>query len=126
MSLGGTNTGPQMYFRFEILFIEGYTLGSSELKYFIGGSLMQFGIFTIGDVTPDRATRKAPAQNQRITGTVKIAKHAERAGLELFATGPHRPPPFVAPGTPPALLSYPAAQTEKLILSTSTTLITTT
>lgn len=86
---------------------------------------MQFGIFTIGDVTPDPHTGKAPSENQRIKDTVKIAKHAEQAGFEVFATGQHHNPPFVAPGNPPVLLSYLAAQTENLILSTSTTLITT-
>src|SRR5690625_728359 len=86
---------------------------------------MQFGVFTIGDVTPDPHTGKAPSENQRILDTVKIAKHAEQAGFEVFATGQHHNPPFVAPGNPPVLLAYLAAQTEKLILSTATTLITT-
>ena len=86
---------------------------------------MQFGIFTIGDVTPDPHTGKAPTEHQRIMDTVKIAKHAEQAGFEVFATGQHHNPPFVAPGSPPVLLSYLAAQTQNLILSTATTLITT-
>lgn len=86
---------------------------------------MQFGIFTIGDVTPDAHTGNAPTEHQRIKDTVKIAKHAEQAGFEVFATGQHHNPPFVAPGNPPVLLSYLAAQTQKLILSTATTLITT-
>ena len=86
---------------------------------------MQFGIFTIGDVTPDPHTGRAPSEHQRITDTVKIAQHAEQAGFEVFATGQHHNPPFVAPGNPPVLLAYLAAQTEKLILSTATTLITT-
>src|SRR5699024_3989641 len=57
--------------------------------------------------------------------TVKIAKHAEQAGFEVFATGQHHNPPFVAPGNPPVLLSHIAAQTQDLVLSTATTLITT-
>lgn len=72
---------------------------------------MQFGIFTIGDVTPDPHTGKAPSEHQRIKDTVKIAKHAEQAGFEVFATGQHHNPPFVAPGNPPVLLSHIAAQT---------------
>lgn len=86
---------------------------------------MQFGVFTIGDVTPDPHTGKTPSENQRIKDTVRIAKHAEQAGFEVFATGQHHNPPFIAPGNPPVLLAYLAAQTEKLILSTATTLITT-
>ena len=42
----------------------------------------------------------------------------------MFATGEHHNPPFV-PSSPTTMLGYIAAQTERLILSTSTTLITT-
>ncbi|GAA4111913.1 LLM class flavin-dependent oxidoreductase [Enteractinococcus coprophilus] len=86
---------------------------------------MQFGVFTIGDITPDPHTGKAPSEHQRIKDTIKIAQHAEQAGFEVFATGQHHNPPFVAPGNPPVLLAYLAAATENLILSTATTLITT-
>lgn len=86
---------------------------------------MQFGIFTIGDVTADPHTGQAPSEHQRIKDTVKIAQHAEQAGFEVFATGQHHNPPFVAPGNPPVLLAYLAAATEKMTLSTATTLITT-
>jgi len=55
---------------------------------------------------------------------VAIAKKAEEVGLDVFATGEHHNPPFV-PSSPTTLLGYIAAQTERLILSTSTTLITT-
>ena len=42
----------------------------------------------------------------------------------MFATGEHHNPPFV-PSSPTTMLGYIAAQTERLILSTATTLITT-
>lgn len=86
---------------------------------------MQFGVFTIGDVTQDPTNGRTPSEHQRILDTVKIAKHAEDVGFDVFATGQHHNPPFIAPGNPPVLLSYLAAQTEKIILSTATTLITT-
>ena len=87
---------------------------------------MQFGIFTVGDVTTDPTTGVTPTQNERIKATVAIAKKAEEVGLDVFATGQHHNPPFVAPGNPPVLLAHIAAQTERILLSTSTTLITTT
>ncbi|MFI7741656.1 LLM class flavin-dependent oxidoreductase [Kocuria rhizosphaericola] len=87
---------------------------------------MQFGIFTIGDVTEDPTTGRTPTEHERIQATVAIAKKAEEVGLDVFATGQHHNPPFVAPGNPPTLLSYLAGVTEKLVLSTATTLITTT
>ncbi len=85
---------------------------------------MQFGIFTVGDVTTDPTTGRAPSEHERIRATVAIARKAEEVGLDVFATGEHHNPPFV-PSSPTTTLAYIAAQTERIILSTSTTLITT-
>ena len=85
---------------------------------------MQFGVFTVGDVTPDPTTGRTPTEAARIRDTVTIAEKAEEVGLDVFATGEHHNPPFV-PSSPTTLLGYIAAQTQRLILSTSTTLITT-
>jgi putative FMN-dependent luciferase-like monooxygenase len=86
---------------------------------------MQFGIFTVGDVTVDPTTGRAPTEHERIRATVAIAKKAEEVGLDVFATGQHHNPPFI-PSAPTTTLAYIAAQTQRIILSTSTTLITTT
>lgn len=86
---------------------------------------MQFGIFTVGDVTTDPTTGRTPSENERIKNTVAIARKAEEVGLDVFATGEHHNPPFAAPANPAVLMAHLAAQTEKLILSTATTLITT-
>jgi putative FMN-dependent luciferase-like monooxygenase len=85
---------------------------------------MQFGIFTVGDVTADPITGRVPTEAERIKATVAIATKAEEVGLDVFATGEHHNPPFV-PSSPTTLLGYIAARTERLILSTATTLITT-
>ncbi|GMA85830.1 oxidoreductase [Angustibacter aerolatus] len=85
---------------------------------------MQFGIFTVGDVTPDPTTGRTPSEAERIQAMVAIAKKAEEVGLDVFATGEHHNPPFV-PSSPTTMLGFIAAQTERLLLSTSTTLITT-
>ena len=85
---------------------------------------MQFGVFTVGDVTPDPLTGRAPTEAERISAMVRIAVKAEEVGLDVFATGEHHNPPFV-PSSPTTLLAYIAARTERLVLSTSTTLITT-
>jgi putative FMN-dependent luciferase-like monooxygenase len=86
--------------------------------------VVQFGIFTVGDVTPDPGTGRAPSEFERIKAMVAIARKAEEVGLDVFATGEHHNPPFV-PSSPTTLLGYIAGQTTKLLLSTSTTLITT-
>jgi putative FMN-dependent luciferase-like monooxygenase len=85
---------------------------------------MQFGVFTVGDVTPDPTTGRAPTEHERIEAMVAIALKAEEIGLDVFATGEHHNPPFV-PSSPTTMLGYIAARTERLILSTATTLITT-
>jgi putative FMN-dependent luciferase-like monooxygenase len=85
---------------------------------------MQFGIFSVGDVTVDPTTGAKPSEHERIKAMVAIALKAEEVGLDVFATGEHHNPPFV-PSSPTTMLGYIAARTEHLILSTSTTLITT-
>ncbi|MFJ3173882.1 LLM class flavin-dependent oxidoreductase [Streptomyces roseus] len=85
---------------------------------------MQFGIFTVGDVTADPTTGRTPSEHERIKAMLAIAQKAEEVGLDVFATGEHHNPPFV-PSSPTTLLGHIAARTEHLILSTSTTLITT-
>ena len=74
---------------------------------------MQFGIFTVGDVTTDPTTGATPSEAERIRATVTIAKKAEEVELDVFATGEHHNPPFV-PSSPTTLLGYIAAQTERL------------
>ncbi|GAB3661146.1 LLM class flavin-dependent oxidoreductase [Glycomyces tarimensis] len=85
---------------------------------------MQFGIFTVGDVTVDPTTGRAPTEHERIKAMTEIALKAEEVGLDVFATGEHHNPPFV-PSSPTTMLGWIAARTERIVLSTSTTLITT-
>ncbi|GAA4736765.1 LLM class flavin-dependent oxidoreductase [Modestobacter marinus] len=86
---------------------------------------MQFGIFSVGDVTPDPTTGRAPTEAERVKSLITIALKAEEVGLDVFAQGQHHNPPFVV-SSPTTTLGYIVAKTEKLVLSTSTTLITTT
>jgi putative FMN-dependent luciferase-like monooxygenase len=85
---------------------------------------VQFGIFTVSDITEDPTNRTTPTEHDRITAIVEIAKKAEEVGLDVFALGEHHNPPFFS-SSPTTTLAYIAAQTERLLLSTSTTLITT-
>ena len=85
---------------------------------------MQFGIFSVGDITMDPTTGRTPTEHERLKAITTIAKHAEDVGMDVFATGEHHNPPFY-PSSPTTILGYIAAQTEKIILSTTTTLITT-
>src|SRR4051794_31251041 len=85
---------------------------------------MQFGVFSVGDVTEDPTTGVTVSEGERIKAMVRIALKAEEVGLDVFAQGEHHNPPFV-PSSPTTQLGFIAAQTSKIILSTATTLITT-
>ncbi|WP_152352644.1 LLM class flavin-dependent oxidoreductase [Brachybacterium subflavum] len=85
---------------------------------------MQFGIFTIADITPDPTTGRVPTEHERLELMVEEAKLAEQVGMDVFAIGEHHNPPFVT-SSPTTTLAYIGAQTQDLILSTATTLITT-
>jgi putative FMN-dependent luciferase-like monooxygenase len=85
---------------------------------------VQFGIFTVGDVTTDPTNGRTPTEHERIQSMVRIALKAEEVGLDVFATGEHHNPPFV-PSSPTTMLGFVAARTERIVLSTATTLITT-
>ncbi len=60
---------------------------------------MQFGIFTVGDATPDPTDGRTPSEHDRIKAMIAIALKAEEVGLDVFATGEHHNPPFV-PSSP--------------------------
>ena len=85
---------------------------------------MQFGIFSVSDITRDPTTDYTPSEAERIDAIVKIAQKTEEVGLDVFAIGEHHNPPFFS-SAPTTLLAYIAATTKRLIVTTSTTLITT-
>lgn len=86
---------------------------------------MQFGIFSVADVTTDPVSGRTPTEHERIKAQIEIAIHADEVGLDVVAFGQHHNPPFVA-SSPTTTLAFIAAQTKHILLSTATTLITTT
>ena len=86
--------------------------------------LTQLGIFTVGDVTMDPTTARRHRSTSGSPTCSPVQKKGEEVGFEVFALGDHRSPPFI-PSSPSTMLGCIAATTEKLILSTATTLITT-
>src|SRR5919107_364116 len=85
---------------------------------------MQFGIFSVSDITRNPVTDQTPSEAERIDAIVRIAQRADEVGLDLFAIGDHHTPPFFS-SSPPTLLAHIAARTERIVLSTAVTLITT-
>lgn len=85
---------------------------------------MEFGIFSVGDVSTNPVTGCTPTEGERIKALTNIAKKTEEVGFDVFAIGEHHNPPF-AISSPSTFLAAVGANTENLTLSTSTTLITT-
>ena len=85
---------------------------------------MQFGVFSVSDITTDPTTGRAPSEAERIKAVLRIAEKVEEVGLDVFALGEHHNPPFFS-SSPTTTLAHIAARTERLQLSTATTLITT-
>ncbi|WP_461163005.1 LLM class flavin-dependent oxidoreductase [Arthrobacter sp. R4-81] len=85
---------------------------------------MQFGIFSVSDVTKNPVTGETPSEAERIQALLRIGQKADEVGLDVFAIGEHHNPPFVS-SSPTTLLAAVAALTKRIILSTSVTLMTT-
>ncbi len=84
---------------------------------------MQFGIFSVSDVTANPVTGVTPSEAERINAIVQIARRADDVGLDVFAIGEHHNPPFFS-SSPTTLLAHIAALTQRIILSTAVTLVT--
>src|SRR6201986_2158556 len=85
---------------------------------------MQFGIFSVSDITRNPVTGQTPSEAERIDAIVAIAQKTEEVGMDVLAIGEPHNPPFVS-SSPTTLLAYVAATTQRLIVTTATTLITT-
>jgi putative FMN-dependent luciferase-like monooxygenase len=85
---------------------------------------MQFGIFSVSDITRNPITGYTPSEAERIDAIVQIAQRADEVGLDVFAIGEHHNPPFFS-SSPTTLLAHIAALTDQIILSTAVTLMTT-
>ncbi len=85
---------------------------------------MQFGVFSVGDITTDPTTGRTPTDAERVQAQVQIALKTEEVGMDVFATGEHHNPPFMS-SSPTTMLAFIAAQTTSIQLSTAVTLITT-
>jgi len=85
---------------------------------------MQFGIFSVSDITRVPVSGDTPTEAERIDAITQIAQKTEEVGLDVFAIGEHHNPPFFS-SSPTTLLAHIAGLTERLVLSTAVTLITT-
>ena len=73
---------------------------------------MQFGIFSVSDITRDPVSGETPSEAERIDAITQIAQKTEEVGLDVFAIGEHHNPPFFS-SSPTTLLAYIAATTKR-------------
>ena len=62
---------------------------------------MQFGLFSVGDVTMDPTTGRTPSEGERIHAMTQITLKAEEVGLDVFATGAFTGNPLAVTGAEP-------------------------
>jgi Luciferase-like monooxygenase len=55
---------------------------------------MQFGVFSVSDITRDPVSGATPSEAERIDAIVRIAQKTEEVGLDVFAIGEHHNPPL--------------------------------
>ncbi|MCL2482455.1 MAG: LLM class flavin-dependent oxidoreductase [Propionibacteriaceae bacterium] len=85
---------------------------------------MQFGVYSVADVTRDPVTGIIPSEAERIDAVSRIARMTEEVGLDVFAIGERHHTHHVS-SSPTLLLATIAAHTHKICLSTAVTIITT-
>ncbi|ALX48932.1 LLM class flavin-dependent oxidoreductase [Lentibacillus amyloliquefaciens] len=94
-------------------------------KYRINPSKgMEFGLYTLGDHIPNPLTGERISTQQRIEEIIELAKLAEDAGIDLFSVGESHQEYFTTQAHS-VVLSALAQATEKIKLSSSSTIIST-
>ncbi|QDY45128.1 LLM class flavin-dependent oxidoreductase [Planococcus glaciei] len=85
---------------------------------------LEFGLYTLGDHIPDPRTGERISAGKRIRQIIELAKLAEEAGLDFFSVGESHQDYF-ATQAHTAVLAAIAQATEKIKISSSSTIIST-
>lgn len=85
---------------------------------------IEFGIYTLGDLTKDPFTGVRMSPRQRLHELVEAAKLADQAGLDVFGVGEHHRMDFAA-SSPPVILAAIAQATKRIRLTSATTVLST-
>lgn len=85
---------------------------------------MELGIYTFGDHNPNPITGEASTPKEKLRQTIELAKLADELGLDVFAVGEHHRPDM-AISSPAVVLAAVAQATERIRLSSATTVLNT-
>ncbi|MEF2247686.1 LLM class flavin-dependent oxidoreductase [Paenibacillus sp. IITD108] len=85
---------------------------------------LEFGLYSLGDHTPDPLTGKRISAEQRIYEIIEAAKLADQAGIDVFGVGESHQP-FFASQAHAVILAAIAQATEKIKVISSSTIVST-
>lgn len=85
---------------------------------------MEFGIYTLADLGENPFTKKVPTASERLKEIIEMAKAADELGLDVFGVGEHHRLDYAVSAVP-VVLSYIAAQTKQIRLTSTTTVLST-
>jgi len=85
---------------------------------------MELGIYTFGDITPDRDTGRAISVPQRYAEILAAAKLADDAGIDVFGVGEHHRLDLSI-SSPAVVLAAIAATTKRMRLTSAVTILST-
>ncbi len=83
---------------------------------------MEIGLYTFGELTPDRRTGEAVSARQRIADLIEEIELADRLGLDVFGVGEHHRPDFIV-SSPAVVLAAGAARTRRIRLTSAVNVI---
>lgn len=85
---------------------------------------IEIGLYTLGDLVADPFTGKTISAGQRMKEILAAAKLADEAGLDIFGVGEHHRLDY-AISSPPVVLASIAQMTERIKLTSATTVLST-
>ena len=83
---------------------------------------MELGIYTFGDIRPEKVSGKAMHTHKRIKELMEEIQLADQVGLDVFAVGEHHRPDY-AISAPAVILGAAAATTKNIKLSSAVTVL---
>jgi|GEM_PF-1059573 len=85
---------------------------------------IEIGVYSLADICADPLTGHAVNAKQRVKEIIEAAKLADEAGLDVFGVGEHHRLDY-AVSAPPVVLSAIAQVTERIRLTSATTVLST-
>ena len=86
------------------------------------GIVMDIGISTFAELTPDPLSGEAVSAGQRLRDVVEEIVRADEVGLDVYAVGEHHRPDFAA-SAPAVVLAGAATRTQRIRLSSAVTVL---